>query len=197
MVKREREKLKKLSFAGKLEYIWMYYKGWLIVLAAAAALIYIGVSMYQGSRENVLVNIAIVGGDSQDKESIQALEKEVKGWLGSSGKYDKVRVQANIPEDGGSVTSQTALTTLIGANAVDILICPEEVYEEYAGQGGFQGGTQILENNRTLKEKLGVTYDKIYISVMINAEHKENAEAVVDRFSVEKYSNTFEKTENS
>lgn len=176
---REREKLKSLNFGGKIEYIWMYYKAWFLVLAVAAAAVYLGISMYQGSKENVLVNIAIVGGNSQDTESIQALEQEVKVWLGASGKYDTVRVQANIPEDGGSISSQTALTTLIGANAVDVLVCPEEIYNEYDNQGGFRGSPLVFENNSVMKEKMGVMYDKIYVSVMVNAEHMENAESVL------------------
>lgn len=180
---REREKLRSLSFAGKIEYIWMYYKAWFLVLAVGAAAVYLGISMYQGSKENVLVNIAIVGGTSQDTESIQALEQEVKEWLGASGKYDTVRVQANIPEDGGSVSSQTALTTLIGANAVDVLVCPEGVYEEYSVQGGFRDNTLILQNNDIMKKKLGVTYDKVYISALINGEHAENADSVIAYFS--------------
>lgn len=176
---REWDKLESLSFWGKIEYIWMYYKAWFLILAAAAVIVYLGVSMYQGSKENVLLNIAIVGGNSQDTESIQSLEQEVKEWLGASGKHDTVRVQANIPGDGGSISSQTALTTLIGANAVDVLICPEDVYNEYAGQGGFRENTLILQNKEITKEKLGVDYDKVYISVMINAEHLDNAELVM------------------
>lgn len=180
---REWDKLESLSFWGKIEYIWMYYKAWFLILAAAAVIVYLGVSMYQGSKENVLLNIAIVGGNSQDTESIQSLEQEVKEWLGASGKHDTVRVQANIPGDGGSISSQTALTTLIGANAVDVLICPEDVYNEYAGQGGFRENTLILQNKEITKEKLGVDYDKVYISVMINAEHLDNAELVMKHLS--------------
>lgn len=179
----ELEKLKALSFGGKIEYIWMYYKSWFAVLAIAAALIYIGISMYQGSRENILLNVAIVGGNSQDTEGIQSLEKEMKEWLGASGKYDKVRVQANIPEDGGSVASQTALTTLIGANAVDILICPEDIYNEYAEQGGFEESMLMLENEGAAAERFEVTYEKIYVCVMVNAPNKDNAVKIMTKLN--------------
>lgn len=180
---RELEKLKALSFGGKIEYICMYYKSWFAILAIAAALVYIGISMYQGSRENILLNVAIVGGNSQDTEGIQSLEKEIKEWLGASGKYDKVRVQANIPEDGGSVASQTALTTLIGANAVDILICPEDIYNEYAGQGGFEERTLMMENEGAVAERFAVIYEKIYVCVMVNAPNKDNAVKVMNELS--------------
>lgn len=180
---RELEKLKSMTLGGKIEYIWMYYKIWFAVVAILVAAVYVGFTMYQGSKANVLVNVVIVGGDAQDTEKIEVLEQEIKQKLGAKGKYDTVRVQANIPEDGGSTQSQTALTTLFGANAIDILICPQNIYEEYASQGGFAGDTLVLDNEGKIKEIVQVLYDEIHVAIPINAEHKEAAKTVMKYLS--------------
>lgn len=179
----EIEKLKSLNFTGKLEYIWMYYKVWFAAAAGIIVLLYLGVSMYQGSRENVLVNVVVVGGDAQDTEKIEKLEQEIKGALGAEGKYDVVRVQANIPLDGGAQTSQTALTTLFGADAVDVLICPENIYQEYARQDGFLEEPLVIENQGRITEVIQVPYTDIYAAVPVNAQHKEAAEKVMEYLS--------------
>lgn len=191
--KQELEKLKSLNFGEKIEYLWMYYKMWLVAAVCVAAGIYLAFSMYRGSQENVVLNVAIVGGSNQDTDE---LVKDFKAYAGIDGKNDVVRVQANIPADGGSMTSKTALTTLIGANAVDVMICPEDIYQEYKAQDGFvslgdlpsyesdmtirnQKDIVVLENNEFLKNTVGVPYEKAYIGVLINAQHKENAKTFI------------------
>ncbi|MDD2981073.1 MAG: hypothetical protein PHN80_14045 [Hespellia sp.] len=192
----EWQKLKGMSLGEKAEYIWMYYKSWFVGALAVIALIYLGITMYHGIQTNVLLNVAVVGGNSQNTTAFVGLENEIKEELQADGKYDKVRIQANIPEDGGSVSSQTALTTLIGADSVDILICPEEIYEEYHAQRGFENletyltekeskisghlvneNALVFEGEKNVEELFGVAYDKIYITVMVNQQHSQGAKA--------------------
>ena len=73
-------------------------------------------------------------GDSQKAEE---LNKDFCKYAGIDEKDGIIRIQANIPEDGGSLSSKTALTTLVGADAVDVLICREDVYQEYKKTGWF------------------------------------------------------------
>lgn len=167
----------------KIEYLWMYYKSWLAAAICVAVAVYLGVTMYRGMQENVVLNVAIVGGSSQETEQLQ---KEFEKYAGITAKHDTIKVQANIPADGGSVTSKTALTTLIGANAVDVMICPEDIYEEYTKQDGFEvlekepgatvkGDGVVMENNDYLRDIAGVPYEKAYMGVLVNAQHKEMA----------------------
>ena len=95
------------------------------------------------------------------------------------------------------LNSNVALSTLIGAESVDVLICTEEVYEQYNDQNGFvnleellseealaggkvQGDALVLEKNDYMTEKMGVSYEPAYVCVMENAKHKENAAAFVE-----------------
>lgn len=119
----------------KVEYLWMYYKIWLVILAVIIGVIYLGCTMYKGRHTTVLLNVAVTGGDSQKAEE---LNKDFCKYAGIDEKDGIIRIQANIPEDGGSLSSKTALTTLVGADAVDVLICREDVYQEYKNRMVFK-----------------------------------------------------------
>lgn len=90
-------------------------------------------------------------GDSQKAEE---LNKDFCKYAGIDEKDGIIRIQANIPEDGGSLSSKTALTTLVGADAVDVLICREDVYQEYKKQDGFQETIDFPEDNMLKRRRL-------------------------------------------
>lgn len=54
----------------KVEYLWMYYKIWLVILAVVIGVIYLGCTMYKGRHTTVLLNVAVTGGDSQKAEEL-------------------------------------------------------------------------------------------------------------------------------
>lgn len=185
-----KEKWKNMTALQKLEYIWMYYKGWFLAVIVLVAAIWLGITMYEGSHTPVLLNVAIVEGDANKAET---LGKKFSEDAGIQKKDGVVRMKANIPNEDGSTSSQTVLTTLFGADAVDVLICTEEVYEQYNEQEGFiniadllgedwnkvacsKAQDAILLSEETSWEGEGiVSYDKIYVAVPINCQNKEMA----------------------
>ncbi len=104
-----------------------------------------------------------------------------------------MRVRANIPDDKGGNTSKTALTTLMGANAVDVLVCSKSVFEEYAVQDGFVDMKEflgekaaeygeavsdygvLLTSGNILEREDMTSYDEIYVAVPVNSQNPENA----------------------
>lgn len=159
----------------KVEYLWMYYKIWLVILAVIIGVIYLGCTMYKGRHTTVLLNVAVTGGDSQKAEE---LNKDFCKYAGIDKKDGIIRIQANIPEDGGSLSSKTALTTLVGADAVDVLICREDVYQEYKKQDGFQETIDFPEDNMLKKKKI-ISYDDAHAAIMVNAQNQKMAEKFI------------------
>lgn len=178
----EIQKLKSMKWKERIDYIWTYYKIWLLGVAIVLLFVNIGISMYHGMRENMLLEVVIVGGGLQDPEKIEDFENEIKDILGSSGKYDRVRVQTNIRADENDPASRMTLTTWIAAGEVDILVCPKEIYREYERLDGFDAGSLILKNKEGISERFGVLYDEIYVCVMSNSKHKQNAEKIMEKF---------------
>lgn len=167
---------KSMSPVKKMEYLWMYYKIWLVVLAAVIGVIYLGVIMYNGRHTTVLLNVAITGGNSKRAEQ---LSKDFCQYAVIGKKDGIIRIQANIPEDGGSMTSKTALTTLIGADAVDVLICGEDVYKEYDKQDGFRKTIEFPKEN-ILKKKKIISYEDAHAAIMMNAQNRKMAEKFLE-----------------
>lgn len=173
---RELEKLKTMTFLQKLDYLWSYYKVLFALPVILLLVFYLGTTMYHGMKENVVLSVAIVGA-GMDGQQIEELETGIKEYLGADGKYDRVRVQANLPEDQESVSGKVSLTTLVGASAIDVLVCPKEVYEEYKGQGGFTGEVQQYRATEGARELFGTAYEEVYVGVLSNAKQKENGAA--------------------
>ena len=59
-----------MPLGKKVEYLWMYYKIWLVILAVIIGVIYLGCTMYKGRHTTVLLNVAVTGGDSQKAEEL-------------------------------------------------------------------------------------------------------------------------------
>lgn len=177
----EREKLSKMNFPQKVDYIWTYYKILLFIPLAIFAAVYFGYHIYLSSHENVLLNVAIVGGNSLAQNQILNLESDIGELLGAEGKFDVVRVQASIPENTTSdVNGNMALTTLIGADAIDVLICPKATYNDYKKQNGFKDGALLYKNSGFILDSFGVLYDDVYIAVLSNVRHSEAAQTFME-----------------
>lgn len=186
-----KEKWGTMSFKEKSEYLWTYYKSWLLVpvcLALAAAL---SITMYHGIHTKVLLNVVIIGGNQQSEEEFSESFCKYAGIQESDG---TVRINTNIPDDG-SALMQTLITTLIGANAADVIICPEKIYEEYHSQDGFlrvedvmaEAGIQwqqeepedaliVLKTEESPLYKNGmISYNPAYAAMPVNCVNKTMA----------------------
>lgn len=184
-----------MTAGKKIEYLWMYYKGWLAGAVCVVLAVCLGVTMYKGRHTNVFLNVIVVGGDNLKAEW---LAEEFSQYADIDGKEGIVRVRANIPDDGGGMTSTTALTTLMGAGAVDVLICPERVYEEYGSQDGFRDMGEVLgeragdygeavldsgvclKGGNILEQEEMVAYDKVYAALPVNGQNQETAARFIE-----------------
>ena len=66
---------------------------------------------------------------------------------------------------------------------MDVLICPENIYKEYAKQDGFLDKPRVIENKGKITEIIQVPYADIYAAVPVNSPHREAAEKVTEYLS--------------
>lgn len=190
MEKEQKELFKTMTLRKKLEYLWMYYKSWFAALLILIGAVCAGIMMFRGMNTTVLLNIAIVGGDHNQAEKFAS---DFAEYAGVTEKDGEIRVKANLPDESSGSSLTTALTTLMGADALDVLICSEGIYEEYSSQDGFLStkdllgdkkeayGERVLEDALCLgtdsipgREEM-VRYDKIYAAVSVNCQNPEMA----------------------
>ena len=126
-----REKMKGMTLIQKIDYLWTYYKIWLLVPVVIGCVVYVGCSIYRAQNENVLVNTVIVGSTLQTTDKV---EQEIKDYMKKDKKNDVVTLQTNIPDDNMGQASTVALSTMVGAETVDVIICPKNVYDHFSGQ---------------------------------------------------------------
>ena len=176
----ELEKLKGMTFLQKLDYIWTYYKILFVIPLILAGVVYMGVTMYQNSLKNQVLSVTVVGGEAMTTEDIEALEKEIRTCLKAEGKHDTVLIQPNISTNQSDPSANMSLVTLVAAQAVDVLVCPEEIYEDYKKQNAFEGSVMVYRNEGVIQEKFSVRYDKVYVGVMANSVQKENAKTFAE-----------------
>ena len=137
------------------------------------------------------MNTVIVGSTLQTTDKV---EQEIKDYMKKDKKNDVVTLQTNIPDDNMGQASTVALSTMVGAETVDVIICPKNVYDHFSGQqagaipmkeilGGniekygdiVREDTIVVNSSKFMKEKLGVLYDEVYMFVVANAPHEEGA----------------------
>ncbi|HJB19759.1 MAG TPA: hypothetical protein H9782_10970 [Candidatus Bariatricus faecipullorum] len=168
----EKEKLKEMSGRQKLEYLWMYYKVWLLVPIGIALLVWVGVTMYRSKTEEVLLNVVVADGIGSSYDEV---EQELKDRIQADGNNQTVKFNNSL--SAATYQGEMAFTTLVAAESIDVVVCPEEFYEEYQD---VMGEPVILEAGEWMAENLGIPYETVYVGIVENAPNRENAEVFVE-----------------
>jgi len=183
----EIEKLKGLSFTGKLEHMWAYHK---LILASPILLVLFIVFVYsfiQNSRMESVLNIGITGGFQTEVEAITELTKD---RLQIENRFSQIMIDTSyITIDGAfDMNSVQKFVVIVAAQGMDILISNPGIYELYKEQGFFMDLRELFsEEERSLmtladyhaiditsypvvREKFNLPYEKIYFMVIANVE---------------------------
>lgn len=190
----EKQKLQEMSFAGKLEYIWMYYKGGIFGLIALIILVFVGIDIYQNIRTEDILSITVVNAGMCDTE---AYAEELRDLLGAEGRYEQVEIVANLTtdEEGRELQqyAQMAFITHLQADVMDVVVMPEPLYESFKDQGIFADLKEVLgetlyasfgdaideghlkADGDALGEFMPLSYEPVCITVIKGSAHTENA----------------------
>ena len=120
----ERKKLKQMTAGQKLEYIWAYYKPHMAVaLGIILLIVFIGQMIYRSQFDTVFY-AAIINGTAGDGE---ALAEDFKNYTGDTDKYHEYTIDNSmyLMKDQEDYQMVMKLSTIIGAQQVDVLIAPE------------------------------------------------------------------------
>ena len=62
--------MKGMSLGEKADYLWTYYRIWLLVPVIAAAALHVMCSAIQAGRENILVSAVVIGAGTNETERL-------------------------------------------------------------------------------------------------------------------------------
>ena len=148
----EIEKLREMSLGEKAGYLWTYYKIWLLIPVILIIVIWQGIQIYHNAREVELLSIGIADTGLDTTNGQEALESDLLGLLGTGDKYEVITLDTGI-SSGDDSAAVMKRATVMGAGTMDMLICGEELYEEYEAQGAFADWEEILgEDYRKYEE---------------------------------------------
>lgn len=190
----EKQKLSGMSLGGKLEYIWMYYKAPIFGVIAAIALVAVVISSYQNAKTKSILSIAVVNAGLSDVEAFSA---EIREFFGSTDRYEKADIITNImtDEEGKDFAQygDMAFLAQLQADAIDVMMMPEPLYEslkgeeifadlqELLGEDTYQAfgdkidSTHIAADPEMLSDHLSLGYEPVAICVIQTAVNRENA----------------------
>lgn len=151
------KKFKELDFQGKLNFIWDYYKWWIL-----GFIIFVTIAVYtipgviENHKEPVLytafLNTQITNQDTTD--IMDDFVKEAK--IPMDGKRIVLDTSLIINRDRAdefSMQCNQKLLALFSANTLDVLLCDDENFQFYAANGCFQSLEAILPKETFEKYK--------------------------------------------
>lgn len=202
----EKQKLRDMSFSGKLEYLWEYYKIHALIGIVAVGLI--AYTIYNIMTPNIVtqLNAAIIN-DPIGEEVWSEYETRFSEYLKLDPNTERVQLNSSFYFNADSqyaANMQTALTTYVAANELDVIIAPESyfgtyTYNEYMAKLSDELPTDIysgltdymylsdtevdsekavygiyLTDTKLFKDN-AINNDPYILGIVVNSKHKDNA----------------------
>lgn len=174
--------VRNLKGRKRLEYLWNYYKVLLVILIAVILLVYVAGVMIQGGKENTVLSVVIVDAARTDEDAAETLENQILEVLGTEGEHDRVEIVLSATSgqtDDEIAKLRVALSVVAEA---DIVVCNEDVYEEYKSQGAFED-VEVLSGNQGGADSFlneYVEYSPAYLCVLSHSERTEAATKLIE-----------------
>lgn len=198
--KLEVEKLKKLTFLQRIEYLWDYYK--VILVLGVVVILAIGTfwTMFQNGQKEYLLSVVIVDGEEQNSLAQEKVKEDLLQLLGNGEKQEEILLDLSPSsnEISGNVVKTAIALSPIGE--YDVAVCSMETYQTFAEQGAFKSWESVLGedykkyepymeqgaidiSNSTKWKELGLTtYSPAYVCVLKEGEHIEQTVTMLEYF---------------
>lgn len=195
----EWEKIKGMTWKARFSHIWEYYKPHMAAgLGIILLLCIIGQIIY-GAQFDTVCSVSILNSPMGDSEG---MAEDFKKYIGDEDKFHEITVDSSLifAGDGQSDYASTMkLTTLIGAQELDVMIAPKDQFEHYSDIEAFYPMKEILTEeqmekygdavteygirigeNKKLEQFQMTVGEEAYLAVFINTKNLENAKSFIE-----------------
>ncbi len=195
----EWKKLKTMTWGERIQYLWAYYKIWLAALIAVIFVVWIGVTSWQNSQMVVLLSVAVADTTLDSSEGAEKMEEDLIAYLGTGDSKETISLDTTV-QSGDDYTAVIKKTVVMATGSTDVLICGEDMYNEYEEQGAFVSWEEVLgDDYASYESKLvdgkldlstspkwkdyGMTeYEPVYAAVLASSENQANAAKMAEYF---------------
>lgn len=145
--KKRLEVIRSLHGRKRAEYLWTYYKSWLLILLLAALGIAIFVCSFRDRHTRVVLSIAVADTDFADageaREKEKALKNDLLEALGDGKGRERIDLDTSVRSGDESAMAMKRMV-VIGSGNTDLFICGLETYRDYQEQNAFRDWRDVL-----------------------------------------------------
>lgn len=91
--------------------------------------------MIKNCMEDTVLSVVVVDAARTDDMVKEQLEEKILQYVEHTGKYDRVAVDLSVSTAETEENTAKLRVSLSAVSGCDVVVCGEEVYEEYAAQG--------------------------------------------------------------
>lgn len=195
--KLEWNKIKKLPFRKRMEYLWEYYKAVLVILAAVILAVATGITMYRNLHTDTILSVVIVDADRQNR-NYEDLETMALQKLGKGKQNENIKIDLSASSQTGDDAQMNLAMKLSIVEENDVIICNEQVYERFHKEHAFEDLTDLCETRKLKNNDAFILSDSVvwndgkylnyapaYLCILNSSPNKERAAEFLKMFSAE------------
>lgn len=140
--------LRNMSLRSRIQYIWMYYKIW--ILGSALILFIIGYAFYatSGIHKDTVINVTLVNADEIMVSDSRLFDEFIATYFDPNLEKAEIAANLNISLDDSGTASGTAVQVLsaqILSGEIDALISDQDVITYLASGGSLANLEEVFE----------------------------------------------------
>ena len=163
--RQERQKIASLHGKKRLQYLWDYYKVWLVFLAIAIVAVNIAVTIVRGLMTKTLLQVSALSADYN--AASDQMQKDFSSYIGGLKKHEELSFDLSIDLHPGAVTqaeqvADVKLQVQVSSGTLDVVLVPDYAFSYIQQRGMLMSLDDVLSPNEI--ETYGKAGDLAYAS---------------------------------
>ncbi len=163
--RQERQKIASLHGKKRLQYLWDYYKVWLVFLAIAIVAVNIAVTIVRGLMTKTLLQVSALSADYN--AASDQMQKDFSSYIGGLKKHEELSFDLSIDLHPGEVTqaeqvADVKLQVQVSSGTLDVVLVPDYAFSYIQQRGMLMSLDDVLSPDEI--ETYGKAVDLAYAS---------------------------------
>ena len=163
--RQERQKIASLHGKKRLQYLWDYYKVWLVFLAIAIVAVNIAVTIVRGLMTKTLLQVSALSADYN--AASDQMQKDFSSYIGGLKKHEELSFDLSIDLHPGAVTqaeqvADVKLQVQVSSGTLDVVLVPDYAFSYIQQRGMLMSLDDVLSPEEI--ETYGKAGDLAYAS---------------------------------